>query len=58
MSELEKNRATEQLARQEKKPYQKPAFEYEQVFETMALTCGKLTGGCGEPGAPQGAKVS
>ena len=41
MSELEKNRATEKPARQEKKPYQKPAFEYEQVFETMALTCSK-----------------
>jgi hypothetical protein len=24
-----------------KKPYQKPAFRYERVFETMALTCGK-----------------
>jgi len=25
-----------------KKPYQKPAFRYEQVFETMALACGKV----------------
>jgi hypothetical protein len=24
-----------------KKPYQDPAFRYEKVFETMALTCGK-----------------
>jgi hypothetical protein len=24
-----------------KKPYVKPAFEYERVFETMALACGK-----------------
>jgi hypothetical protein len=24
-----------------KKPYVKPAFRYEQVFETMALSCGK-----------------
>lgn len=24
-----------------KKPYQKPAFRYERVFETMALSCGK-----------------
>ena len=48
MSELEKNRATEQWARGEKKPYQKPAFEYEEVFETMALACGKTqtTGTC------------
>ena len=25
-----------------KKPYVKPAFRYEQVFETMALACGKV----------------
>ena len=25
-----------------KKPYQKPSFEHEKVFETMALACGKL----------------
>ena len=25
-----------------KKPYQKPAFQYECVFETMALACGKM----------------
>jgi hypothetical protein len=25
-----------------KKPYQKPAFHHERVFETMALACGKL----------------
>lgn len=24
-----------------KKPYQKPQFQYERVFETMALACGK-----------------
>ena len=42
MSELEKNQATELSARREKKPYQKPAFEYEEVFETMALTCSKV----------------
>ena len=32
-----------------KKPYQKPAFQREQVFETMALACGKVnatTGPC------------
>jgi hypothetical protein len=28
-----------------KKPYQKPAFQVERVFETNALSCGKLTGG-------------
>ncbi len=25
-----------------KKPYQKPSFQHERVFETMALICGKL----------------
>jgi hypothetical protein len=27
-----------------KKPYQKPAFRYDRVFETTALACGKLNG--------------
>jgi hypothetical protein len=26
-----------------KKPYQKPAFRHERVFETMALACGKVS---------------
>jgi hypothetical protein len=26
-----------------KKPYQKPAFRHERVFETMALACGKIS---------------
>jgi len=26
-----------------KKPYQKPAFRHERVFETMALSCGKVS---------------
>jgi hypothetical protein len=30
-------------ARQEKKPYTKPTYRYEQVFETMALACGKIS---------------
>lgn len=25
-----------------KKPYQKPAFRHERIFETMALACGKV----------------
>jgi hypothetical protein len=25
-----------------RKPYQKPAVRYERVFETSALTCGKV----------------
>ena len=27
---------------QNKKPYIKPAFRFERVFETQALTCGKI----------------
>jgi hypothetical protein len=26
-----------------KRPYVKPAFEHERVFETMALACGKVS---------------
>lgn len=26
-----------------RKPYQKPAFRRERVFETMALACGKIS---------------
>ena len=25
-----------------KKPYQKPSFRHERIFETMALSCGKI----------------
>lgn len=25
-----------------KKPYVKPAYEFERAFETMALSCGKI----------------
>jgi hypothetical protein len=32
--------ASAQPARR-RKPYQKPAFRFERVFETQALTCGK-----------------
>jgi hypothetical protein len=28
-----------------KKPYHKPAFRYERVFETQALVCGKIVSG-------------
>jgi hypothetical protein len=30
------------LAAKPKRPYVKPAFQHEKVFETMALACGKL----------------
>lgn len=26
-----------------RKPYQRPAFRYERVFETVALACGKIS---------------
>jgi len=26
-----------------KKPYVKPGYEFERAFETMALSCGKIT---------------
>ena len=29
-------------ASKEKKLYKKPAFRYERVFETLALSCGKI----------------
>jgi hypothetical protein len=31
-----------------RKPYHKPDFRFEQVFETMALACGKIS-----PSQPQ-----
>jgi hypothetical protein len=30
-----------------KKPYEKPAFRYEQVFVTSALNCGKVASEAG-----------
>jgi hypothetical protein len=27
---------------QKRKPYSKPAFRFERVFETQALSCGKI----------------
>jgi hypothetical protein len=37
----EENRASD-ASHSGKKPYQKPSFRYEKVFETMALACGKV----------------
>jgi hypothetical protein len=44
----EKERSTEDKnltdeSRKGKKPYHKPSFRYEHVFETMALACGKIS---------------
>jgi hypothetical protein len=33
----------DERARTGKKPYQKPEFRFERVFETMALACGKMS---------------
>jgi hypothetical protein len=38
----EKKRRSEPA--QARKPYVKPAFRYERVFETQALSCGKIGG--------------
>jgi len=31
------------MAREKKKPYRKPEFRFERVFETQALSCGKIS---------------
>jgi hypothetical protein len=31
-----------------KKPYQKPEFRHERVFETLALACGKINSNQGQ----------
>jgi hypothetical protein len=33
---------SEQPGEREKKPYQKPEVRHERVFETMAMSCGKV----------------
>ena len=40
-TELEKKPRTEE--ERIKKTYTKPAFRFERVFETQALTCGKVS---------------
>jgi hypothetical protein len=45
----ETNEKTPSSVGSAKRPYQKPAFRHERVFETMALACGKVSptqGGC------------
>jgi len=32
-----------QPPQESKKPYEKPSFRFERVFETMALACGKIS---------------
>jgi hypothetical protein len=40
---LPDDRATAETASEGKRQYQKPSFQCEKVFETMALSCGKLS---------------
>jgi hypothetical protein len=43
MTDIDKGDAQTQSERKpNRKPYQKPAFQYERVFETAALRCGKM----------------
>jgi hypothetical protein len=48
MTQNEKQRQEDQSTTRDsapaKKPYTKPEFRYERVFETMALACGKTAG--------------
>jgi hypothetical protein len=42
--EKEKEREEQPVKPEEaKKAYEKPSFQHERVFETMALACGKLS---------------
>lgn len=38
----QEGREAKESKKSARKPYQKPAFRHERVFETMALACGKL----------------
>lgn len=38
------SKALETTPKPLRKPYRKPAVRHEQVFETRALTCGKVNG--------------
>jgi hypothetical protein len=42
MSEEKQKAPKPVVAPSGKKPYQKPEFRHEKVFETMALACGKV----------------
>jgi hypothetical protein len=43
MAEKDKRTGTTKNARQGRRPYHAPTFRSEKVFETMALTCGKIS---------------
>jgi hypothetical protein len=53
MSEIRDNHSVDDpnpagCAPKRKRPYTKPIFQKEKVFETMALACGKLSGTQGQ----------
>ena len=39
---IKQDQSSQQPRTTAKKPYHKPSFKSERVFETMALTCGKV----------------
>ena len=41
---IERNGDAADSASGSRKPYRKPSFRFEQVFETLALQCGKMQG--------------
>jgi hypothetical protein len=45
VNETREGQAPNENAPVTKKRYQKPAFRYERVFETLALACGKILQG-------------
>jgi hypothetical protein len=46
--EYAEKKSVSETKRVVRKPYQKPSFRYEKVFEVMALSCGKtvVQGNC------------
>ena len=43
MSDRSRQPGGDPVRKPPKRPYQKPAFRFERVFETMALACGKIS---------------
>jgi hypothetical protein len=41
--EARRSEQNDETTGRKKKPYQKPAFRREKVFETRALSCGKVS---------------
>jgi hypothetical protein len=44
LSETRKDGGENACPQNGKKPYKKPTYRFERVFETMALSCGKVHG--------------